>query len=954
MSQFELTHIETFGDRFLAVFCRDRETGERVRIDVKDFYPYFYVDEREKEKAVFLKDSNPHVIGIADGYESIEGNDLTKVTLTDPGQTSNLREHFADRWESDILYPLRFKVDADIKSVFSVDDRVLKEVGDNHYETVWTAFQPLHEEKDPKIPKRNLWYDIEVAPEGEFPDVDDSEYPIVCLTAYDSGTDRAITWIWRSDMEEDSDERIMQANDEYFTHEIRSFISEPKMLSDFVSYVRNQDIDILSGWNSDNFDTPYLINRLESVGINPNKMSELGYVKTDDGFSDNDGYKPKISGLWMNDLQRRYEEIEGGSYLKLENIADKEIDFQWEQKSTDIRYLWQNSIQELIDYNTYDVIATRGIDKEQSVTDFFVQKMYMSGRQYDNIERAVAIIDGYFLYNRDDDEILPEKEKNEHTEFGGGIVFQPQAGIQENVAVVDLSKIYPSIMISLSLSYENYVDRDNILMHEDVEVEGEIEEDDETITTHYSYEEGDEIEISELDKDARKQLWNKLYRLNVDGSLDKKKEWEFIESTDEGKKLPNGVRIDDENSGLISRVFDDMFELRYKFEDQLEELDPSDENYNKKHQRLSNRKHVMKQDINGVYGAMGYPKFRLNQPEISECVTFVGRHLLRLTKIVSETMGHKVVYGDTDSNMVRIDGVDTLEEVRDEGLRVEEKINERMDDFAVNFCDIGVDEHRFLMELEKIYERMYLIDAKKRYAGLKVWDEDGGFLEEPKIGITGFEYVRSDSAIIAGEMQQDIMNAILKEGAGADRVLEIVEEYYLDVKEGKVSIMECCPGPSASSIYDNQSIQARAARYMNKMFDDSSIESDTNIYYVYCKELGYNEHGKRLPVPKGTKDPVIGITRDNQPPVCYCECNNCGHEWEEREFERKIELNQSCPECSHSIEDDDEPFDLDGCKADWNKIANKNIKKKAKRLVRPMGWQDRMEVVGNQQTLAGF
>ena len=857
-SVFELITCEPVGDSNIAVFARERDTGDRVRIDVTDFEPYFYVSEEEVDKAYRLKeqqerevsqkifeedvifselsseqeeileesfkqnsDLKPEIVGINEGYESIDDVPIAKITLDKPKHIRNVRSEFEQTWESDINYTMRFRIDTDIKSVFRIPRTMLIEQSINHYETSWTVIEAL-EDETPELDPRNFYFDIEVGGEDQKLPEDDDLNPIACITAFDNYEEVLYTWVWRDDLdvEEYQDMYYHDDIDVMKSWEIRQYDNETKMLMNFFEFYKG-DFDVLSGWYSDKYDVPYVCQRAEELGIDPDVWSELGHVN--DGLPIDSWGQAKIAGTFMNDLERRYDNIVSPQSSALDYVAKDEVGMEWEQESTNIQQIWDNDLDKLLEYNAHDVIATWLVDESSGITDFFFEKMYMTGTRVEDIEKDSNVITYYHLFESDKDEIIPKAEISTHKKFGGGRVIMPdRQGIVVPVAVLDLSKIYPSIMITLNMSYENAKGVDPIILKDSVVIEDEVpfaNENEERYTiTGKNYNDDGEIKsfdirwelepghiVSPLEfgKDGRKEIWDKLYSMQTDGTLKKTKDWEFIppekqvtveeffdhefdsiefgedtpftkeeivkkvddsialqkspsdisvpgtsktfdelldgyvlidnlpddhrvDKEKEGTRLPNGVRIDLEYDGLTTRCLKKMFELRYFFEDQADQLDPEDPNYKDKYDRLMQKRQNMKDQINAVFGYLGYKKSPLFRPEIAMTTTFVGRNILDMCKeVAEEELGHTVVYGDTDSIMVKLEGdrfdpKENLEECVYESHRLGEYINARMDDFAVNFCGLDEDEdHMFALEFEKLYSRMFLGSQKKRYAGLK-------------------------------------------------------------------------------------------------------------------------------------------------------------------------------------------------------------------------------------------
>jgi DNA polymerase elongation subunit (family B) len=241
---------------------------------------------------------------------------------------------------------------------------------------------------------------------------------------------------------------------------------------------------------------------------------------------------------------------------------------------------------------------------------------------------------------------------------------------------------------------------------------------------------------------------------------------------------------------------------------------------------------------------------------------------------------------------------------------------------------------------------------------LPPWDDLPGKRIDPYVDITGFEYVRGDSAVITGQMQKRVFQAILMEDATKDEISEIVNDFYERVRSGNVPVLDACRGPSIKKKEDYKQvpIQARAGYFTDRFFESVNIQAGDDVYYVYVKSTGYNHQGRKLPEQQDESSKVIGMVEDMDPPQAKITCNACGEKWTENEFGRRIQDNSECPGCGISRDDTEpeDPFDVDGCYADWDKIANRVIKDKSQKLLKHIGWDDICESLGQQDTFASF
>jgi len=283
------------------VFGRTRD-GEARHVRVTGLRPYFYAPSDEVDDGV---EEDERVTGTETGFESIDSDDLSRIYTRIPADVGEVRESY-HHYEADILFPNRFRIDKDVKSGIRLDDDTTDEgrVVDLDAEDV--------EPCDVDTPARTCILDIEVDDRNGFPE--DGEEPVICVAAWDSFDDEYRMFAW------DIDESEVEADD-YVLH---AYETEAAMLDALLDYFEEKDADILSGWNSNDFDLPYLIDRLERLdgeGMRPERLSRVGEVWHDDWGG------PTIKGRATFDLLYAYQRMkftELESY-RLDAIAEEEL-----------------------------------------------------------------------------------------------------------------------------------------------------------------------------------------------------------------------------------------------------------------------------------------------------------------------------------------------------------------------------------------------------------------------------------------------------------------------------------------------------------------------------------------------------------------------------------------------------------------------------------------------------
>ncbi|EMA00474.1 DNA-directed DNA polymerase [Haloferax denitrificans] len=427
----------------------DDET-EHVR--VLGFRPYFYAPTDSLDDDALDKDV---ITGTEDGFESIRGEELTKIFGRTPRDVGQIRDEF-DHYEADILFPNRLLIDKDIKSGVRVPARRLDD-GDG-------TIQIPHQEVAPAEVDANLrvnTFDIEVNDRNGFPE--EGEEPIICLTSHDSYRDEYV--VWHAVAEDGLGKRPDALPNYDFLGEdaevdVRTFDEEAEMLDAFLAYIEETDPDVLTGWNFEDFDAPYFLDRLEEVdpttdlNLDYNRMSRLGEVWRG-GWGG-----PDIKGRVVFDLLYAYKRTqftELESY-RLDAVGELELDAGKERYSGDIGDLWEEDPERLLEYNLRDVELCVEIDRKQDIIAFWDEVRTFVGCKLEDAPTPGDTVDIYVLHKVHGEFALPSKGKQESEDYEGGAVFDPITGVKENVTVLDLKSLYPMCMVTINASPETKVD----------------------------------------------------------------------------------------------------------------------------------------------------------------------------------------------------------------------------------------------------------------------------------------------------------------------------------------------------------------------------------------------------------------------------------------------------------------------------------------------------------------
>ncbi|HJK09011.1 MAG TPA: DNA-directed DNA polymerase, partial [Methanocorpusculum sp.] len=270
---------------------------------------------------------------------------------------------------------------------------------------------------------------------------------------------------------------------------------------------------------------------------------------------------------------------------------------------------------------------------------------------------------------------------------------------------------------------------------------------------------------------------------------------------------PNGIRFRREPDGLTRSIISELMAER----DDRKKLRNTFPYGSQEYTLYDMQQNVLKVIMNTYYGVSGFSRFRLYDRDIGSAVTSVGRAIIQHTKNIITARGYEVIYGDTDSCFVQLPKV-SQEETMKIARELETELNASYIDFSKD--TLAADQNYFSIKFEKIYRRFFQGGAKKRYAGHLVWKEGQ---DVDKIDITGFEMKRSDSAPITREVQERVLEMILK-GNGKAEVKEYLPEVLRMYRAGRCPLEKAgIPSGINKSLDDYTVLDAhgRGAKYSN-------------------------------------------------------------------------------------------------------------------------------------------
>ena len=297
--------------------------------------------------------------------------------------------------------------------------------------------------------------DIEVEVTQGFPDVQKAENKITSIAYYDSEVNKYFCLVL------DPENRLtLETKDDV---EIEAFQEEGELLNRFYALFLQLRPTILTGWNTLRFDIPYLYNRATNV-LGSEIADCLSPIRRVNWSEYQNRYK--IAGLSQLDylsLYKNFTYTQKTSY-RLDAIAEDELGEKKVEYEGTLNDLYDNDLDKFVEYNVHDVRLVKMLNDKLDFIDVCRGIAHVGHVPYEEVEWSSRYLEGAVLvYLKKLGIVAPNKKKDgrkdlfEENKFSGAYVQDPQKGRHEWIYDLDITSMYPSIIMSLNISPETKI-----------------------------------------------------------------------------------------------------------------------------------------------------------------------------------------------------------------------------------------------------------------------------------------------------------------------------------------------------------------------------------------------------------------------------------------------------------------------------------------------------------------
>lgn len=583
--------------------------------------------------------------------------------------------------------------------------------------------------------------DIETTTENGFPDLKTANEEILLITVKDNTHKRLVTFTSRPFETDRTDVRVEYSRD------------EAMMLKNFLYFWKDNCPDVVTGWNIEGFDIPYLVNRIKRVlgdewvnKLSPweiirDKKIRVNADKTIDSYA-----FVGVSILDYLALYKKFTYTNQESY-RLDYIAEVELgENKLENPEDNFKDFYTKHWDMFVRYNIHDVELVDKLEDKMKLIELVFTLAYSAKINYEDVYSPVRMWD-VIIYNylRERNIVIPlQKDSIKSEAFEGAYVKEPLIGQHKWVASFDLNSLYPHLIMQYNMSPETLTE-----IRQDVNVE-----------------------------------------MLLNGEF---KNQEYIKGL---AMAANGWCYRTDVRGFLPALMEEMYTNRSKFKKMMLKAEQEYENTKapellKEISKFKNLQMAMKIALNSAYGAVGNRYFRYYDLRIAEGITTSGQLSIRwmanklnafMNKTLKTDSQDYVIAIDTDSIYLSLEdlvekvcaGKSTEDKIKFMDKICEEVIQPVIDSgYAELATYMNAYDQKMQMKREVLADKGIWV-AKKRYV-LNVHNSEGVQYAEPKIKVMGLEMVKSSTPAVVRKKLKESLKVILYQNESA--LQEFVQKF---------------------------------------------------------------------------------------------------------------------------------------------------------------------------------
>jgi len=691
-------------------------------------------------------------------------------------------------------------------------------------------------------PLKIFFWDIETYSPGEFPEPKIAKDTINLITIFDTISQKYYSWGLKPYKPKE--------NNVIYTH----CKKETDLLKQFLGFWEKDPPDIMCGWNTEGFDVPYLMNRINKI-LGKEDAARLSPVKTiyyrenvamnKMGKMIDRWYIRGVSNIDYMEVYKTFARGDRESY-SLNYIGEYEdVGAKTDIGGVNLASLSETNWELFTDYNIQDVRLLVMLEEKLKYLKLIRALSYKGFIPFEQSLGKVSMITGAVAHQAVIQGYRIPTFKNDglRDEYVGGYVHEPERGMCKSVVSYDANSLYPNTIITLNISPETKIGK-IVEIHEN---EYTIKLSNEKIVTLTKDKFEKLIKKEELCISKYNVLYTQKFRGVVPALIDRL----YAERV--------------QTQRLVSQLSDEVDKIsdpdqKRKLEDEILNLDT--------------QQNVFKLILNSIYGVFAQKYSPLFDIDHSASITLTGQTVAKQApEIVLKYARQKGFtgkkedlyrYGDTDSAYFSVEPIFKVlninltergkitTQAREVIKEIDTYLNQEIKIWAKE--ELKVNDPRFVFKQETVCD-VALFDAKKRYI-LHVIDKEGKPPKKP-FKYVGVEIARSTISKEVKELIKSVIEfaMLAPDKKKADEIFKKAHEDFCHMPIEKISIRTKISDyekyeaklDSFGHVGKGTTLQARSAIYFNKLLKHFKVDhvyepigSAMKIKYFYAYKNIFN------------------------------------------------------------------------------------------------------------------
>jgi DNA polymerase elongation subunit (family B) len=663
----------------------------------------------------------------------------------------------------------------------------------------------------PKL--HTCFFDIEVDfdPDKGFSPTSDPFNPVTAISCYLDWLDQCITLVIapKHMTPETANDIVSQFENTML------FTNEKDMFDVFFQLI--EDADVLTGWNSEGYDIPYMVNRVTRVMSKDDTrkfclMGQLPKAREYERFGKSETTYDLVGRIHLDYLQlyKKYNYESRHSY-KLDSIGEMEVGENKTQYEGTLDQLYNKDFKKFIEYNRQDTMLLVKIHNKLKFLELANQLAHENTVLLPTVMGSVAMIE-MAIFNEAHERglVVPDKKRKVENEeevqqAAGAFVATPKRGMHEWVGAVDINSLYPSVIRALNMGGETIVAQVRQTLtdkymndkgHRLASEKKRAKDGDDAVTGSILWENlFGALEYTAIMNQERGTILTVDYEDGRTEEMSAAEVWKMVFDSHKPWMLSaNGTIFTYEKEGVVPGLLSRWYSERKETQKLAKEAYGTD-----KFEYYDKRQLVRKILLNSAYGALLNEHCRFYDKRIGQSVTLSGRQIVKhMMSTINESVtgdynheGPAIVYGDTDSCYFTAYPIlkpqiesGELEWNKETCIGLYDGIADQANESFPAFMEKAFHAPRkngaiIKAGRELIGDRAIFI-VKKRYA-INIFDKEGKRKDKDgqlgDIKAMGLDLKRADTPKYVQEFLMNVLQMVLQQGKGREDVIEAVKDF---------------------------------------------------------------------------------------------------------------------------------------------------------------------------------